>query len=216
MHGVCCTSQPLASEAGLSILKAGGNAADAAVAAVAALNVTEACMCGLGGAATRTVRGLNGSGRAPQALTPERARAVAGAGANRLPAESVHCVTVPGAAHCWADCVSRFGHLPLADVLAPAIALAEEGVPIHAVAAQLWSDNAHQLLDRWGGLEGNPGAASLLVDGRPPRHGEVLRNPELAATLRTLAAKGAEGFYKGPVAEAVVKCVCAKGGVLSL
>ena len=224
MHGVCCTSQPLASEAGLRILKAGGNAADAAVAAVAALNVTEACMCGLGGdafclyydAATKTVKGLNGSGRAPQALTPERARAVAGGGANRLPAHSVHCVTVPGAAHCWADCVSRFGHLPLADVLAPAIALAEEGVPIHAVAAQLWSDNAHQLLDRWGGLEGNPGAASLLVDGRPPRHGEVLRNPELAATLRTLASEGAEGFYKGAVAEAVVKCVRAKGGVLSL
>ena len=222
-HGVCCTSQPLASEAGLRILKAGGNAADAAVAAVAALNVTEACMCGLGGdafclyydAATKTVKGLNGSGRAPQALTPERARAVAGGGANRLPAHSVHCVTVPGAAHCWADCVSRFGHLPLADVLAPAIALAEEGVPIHAVAAQLWSDNAHQLL-RWGGLEGNPGAASLLVDGRPPRHGEVLRNPELAATLRTLASKGAEGFYKGAVAEAIVKCVRAKGGVLSL
>ena len=182
-------------------------------------------MCGLGGdafclyydAATKTVKGLNGSGRAPQALTPERARAVAGGGANRLPAHSVHCVTVPGAAHCWADCVSRFGHLPLADVLAPAIALAEEGVPIHAVAAQLWSDNAHQLLDRWGGLEGNPGAASLLVDGRPPRHGEVLRNPELASTLRMLAANGAdEGFYKGPVAEAIVKCVRAKGGVMSL
>ena len=83
-------------------------------------------------------------------------------------------MTVPGAAACWADCVKDFGRLPLADVLAPAIALAEEGVPIHAVAAQLWSDNAHQLLDRWGGLEGNPGAASLLVDGRPPRHGEVL------------------------------------------
>ena len=132
------------------------------------------------------MRGLNGSGRAPQALTPERARAVAGDGANRLPADSVHCVTVPGAAACWADCVSDFGRLPLADVLAPAIALAEEGVPIHAVAAQLWSDNAHQLL-RWGGLEGNPGAASLLVDGRPPRHGEVLRNPELAATLGTVS-----------------------------
>ena len=223
-HGVVATSQPLASEAGLRILKAGGNAADAAVAAVAALNLTEACMCGLGGdafclyydAATKSVRGLNGSGRAPQALTPERARAVAGYGANRLPAESVHCVTVPGAAHCWADCVSRFGRLPLADVLAPAIALAEEGVPIHAVAAQLWSDNAHQLLDRWGGLEGNPGAASLLVDGRPPRHGEVLRNPELAATLRTLASNGAEGFYKGAIAEAIVQCVRAKGGVMSL
>ncbi len=223
-HGVVATSQPLASEAGLRILKAGGNAADAAVAAVAALNVTEACMCGLGGdafclyydAATKTVRGLNGSGRAPQALTAERARAVAGDGANRLPADSVHCVTVPGAAACWTDCVKDFGRLPLADVLAPAIALAEEGVPIHAVAAQLWSDNAHQLLDRWGGLAQNPGAASLLVDGRPPRHGEVLRNPELAATLRTLAAKGAEGFYKGVVAEAIVKCVRAKGGVLSL
>ena len=125
-------------------------------------------------------------------------------------------MTVPGAAACWADCVKDFGRLPLADVLAPAIALAEEGVPIHAVAAQLWSDNAHQLLDRWGGLEGNPGAASLLVDGRPPRHGEVLRNPELAATLRTLASQGAEGFYKGAVAEAIVNCVRAKGGVMSL
>ena len=73
------------------------------------------------------------------------------------------------AAACWADCVKDFGRLPLADVLAPAIALAEEGVPIHAVAAQLWSDNAHQLLDRWGGLEGTPGAASLLVGCTPCR-----------------------------------------------
>lgn len=222
-HGMCCTSQPLASEAGLRILKAGGNAADAAVAAVAALNVTEACMCGLGGdafclyydASTKTVRGLNGSGRAPQALTLETARAVAGDG-NRLPAESVHCVTVPDAAACWADCVSEFGRLSLKDVLAPAIKLCEEGVPIHAIAAQLWSDNAHQLLDRWGGLEGNPGAASLLVDGRPPAHGEALYNTELGWTFRKLAAQGAEGFYKGAVAEAIVKCVRDKGGVLSL
>ena len=164
-------------------------------------------------AATKSVRGLNGVAGAASA------DARAGAGGRRRRREPTACRQRAlrhraGAAAYWADCVKDLGgcrwraywrrrsHWPRRT--------------IHAVAAQLWSDNAHQLLDRWGGLEGNPGAASLLVDGRPPRHGEVLRNPELAATLRTLASEGAEGFYQGPVAEAIVKCIHAKGGVMSL
>merc|ERR1712147_611684 len=172
LNGCVATSQPLASEVGLRVLRAGGNAADAAVAACAALNVTEPCQCGIGGdafcvyydAKTKTVKGLNGSGRSPAALTLATAEARGGprgggAVGGMLDEASAHCVTLPGAAACWADAVEKFGRAPLADVLAPAIELAEAGAPIHGVAASLWRENAHQLTDRWGGLEGNPGAA---------------------------------------------------------
>ena len=229
LNGCVATSQPLASEVGLRVLRAGGNAADAAVAACAALNVTEPCQCGIGGdafciyydAATKAVKGLNGSGRSPAALTRAIAEARGGprggaAVGGMLDEASAHCVTVPGAAACWADAVEKFGQKPLADVLAPAIELAEAGAPIHGVAASLWRENAHQLTDRWGGLEGNPGAASLLVDGRPPSRGEVLRNPALARTFRALAAEGRDGFYRGRVAEALVAAVRGKGGLLAL
>ena len=229
LNGCVATSQPLASEVGLRVLRSGGNAADAAVAACAALNVTEPCQCGIGGdafcvyydAKTKTVKGLNGSGRSPAALTRAIAEARGGprggaAVGGMLDEASAHCVTVPGAAACWADAVEKFGRAPLADVLAPAIELAEAGAPIHGVAASLWRENAHQLTDRWGGLGGNPGAASLLVDGRPPERGQVLRNPELARTFRALAAEGRDGFYRGRVAEAVVAAVRGKGGLLAL
>merc|ERR1711965_169681 len=149
-HGAICTSQPLASEIGLRVLKSGGNAADACVAAVAALNVTEPVMCGIGGdafclfydAKTKKVRGMNGSGAAPAALTVELARATAGPGGKAVdPAaydmmdfESAHCVTVPGAAACWADANKAFGTKPLAELLQPAIDLAEGGFPVHPIA----------------------------------------------------------------------------------
>ena len=230
-HGVVSTSQPLASEIGLRILKAGGTAADACVAAVAALNCTEPCMCGIGGdafclyyeASTGKVHALNGSGAAPSALTLELARATGGPGGGPVkpgyempdPA-SPHAVTVPGAAALWADCVSMFGRKSLAEVLQPAIELAEEGFPINTIASGLWHANAFQLTERWGGLAGNPGASALLrPDGAPPKPGEWMRMPELAQTFRLLAQHGPDGFYRGRVAKAVVEALRSKGGVMS-
>ena len=268
-HGAIATSQPLASEIGLRVLKDGGNAADACVAAVAALNCTEPCMCGIGGdafclfydAKTKRVTALNGSGAAPAALTLELARASGGprGGAvsesyQMLDPSSPHAVTVPGAAAAWSDASRLFGRKPLAEVLQPAIDLAEEGFPINAIAAELWSGCAYQealpavstplwgrcalsfpdalelltrrpgdrdpplqLTSRWGGLENNPGAAALLRPNRsPPKAGEWMRMPELAATFRVLAAEGPSGFYEGRIGKAIVEAVCAKGGVMSV
>ena len=230
-HGIVSTSQPLASEIGLRILKGGGTAADACVAAVAALNCTEPCMCGMGGdafclyyeAATGKVHALNGSGAAPSDLTLELARATGGPGGKQVKAEyemldpsSPHAVTVPGAAALWADCVAMFGRKPLAEVLQPAIELAEEGFPINTIASGLWHANLNQLTERWGGLAGNPGASALLrPDGTPPKPGEYMRMPELAQTFRLLAQHGPDGFYKGRVAKAVVDALRSKGGVMS-
>ena len=225
-HGCIATSQPAASEIGLRILRAGGNAADACVAAAAALNVAEPTMTGIGGdvfclfwdAKTRRVHGLNGSGRSPLGLDAARARATGGpagrpAATAGLDPSSVHCVTVPGAAAAWADTVAQFGTLPLSEVLAPAIDLAEAGVPVHEIAAHCWAEQEHQLT-RWG--ERTPGAAALLVDGRAPKAGEVMVMRELASTFRALGREGKAGFYRGRVAQAIVDVVRRCGGALSL
>ena len=217
-HGCAASSQPLASEIGLRVLRAGGNAADACVAMAAALNVAEPCMTGIGGdafclffdAKSKSVRGLNGSGRCPAALDLAAVRA-AGQTAAALDAASVHCITTPGAAAAWVDTIERFGRLPLADVLAPAIALAEDGVPVNVVSAACWQAQEEQLT-RWAH---NPGVAQFLPNGRAPRAGEVLAMPELAATFRALAAKGKPGFYGGRVARAIAEAVAANGGRLS-
>ncbi len=231
-HGAIATSQPLASEIGLRILRQGGNAADACIAAAAALNCTEPCMTGIGGdafclfydAKTRRVRGLNGSGRAPAALDVATARATGGpkgepAVGNALDIGSVHCVTVPGAAAAWCDTLERFGSLPLGTVLQPAIDLAEEGFPVNVVAAQLWAEQAHTLTDRWGPdwRATNPGAAALLrADGSAPRAGDWMRMPELAATFRALAAEGKAGFYRGRIAAAIAEAVRSHGGKMTV
>lgn len=151
--GMVACSQPLAAAVGNKILSDGGNAADACVAMAAALNVTEPCSTGIGGdvfclffdAKTGTVRGLNGSGRAPQELSAEWVLSQGlptehGKKGRRLPAESVHCITVPGAPAAWVDTVESFGSgkMDLAALLAPAIALAEDGYPVHEVTALQW------------------------------------------------------------------------------
>ena len=202
LNGCVATSQPLASEVGLRVLRAGGNAADAAVAACAALNVTEPCQCGIGGdafcvyydAATKAVQGLNGSGRSPAALTRAIAEARGGprggaAVGGMLDEASAHCVTVPGAAACWADAVEKFGQKPLADVLAPAIELAEAGAPIHGVGASLcflsalpWFCHAAQILD----LLGMPRAASGISTGDGHHLGGFLQGVSLPLQLGLL------------------------------
>jgi len=214
-RGMVAASQPLAVAAGLEILAAGGNAADAAVATAAALNVTEPTSTGIGGdcfalfydAATRQVTALNGSGRAPAALTLERLQREGFGSA--LPPYHPYTITVPGACAGWCDMVERFGRLALSRVLAPAIRLAEEGFPVAPVTAHFWARGAERQLRH------APGGLELTIDGRGPRPGEIFRNPGLARTLRVVAEGGQRAFYQGEIAEAIASVVQAAGGCLT-
>ena len=210
--GMVATSQRLASQAGVGILKAGGNAADAAVAAAAVLALTEPTSTGLGGdmfalyyeGKTRALTALNGSGRAPAALTLGLLQKQ---GIDALPPDHAHTVTVPGACAGWCDLISRHGTLPLSRILAPAIRLAEEGFPVAKWAAHGWDERRSQLRGR--------GVRDLLLDGRPPREGETFRNPALARTFRAIASGGRDAYYKGEPARAIVAAVGAAGGVMT-
>jgi gamma-glutamyltranspeptidase/glutathione hydrolase len=210
------TSQPLAVAAGLEILRLGGNAADAAIATAAALNVTEPTSTGIGGdcfalfydAASGRVSALNGSGRAPAALTLERLRRE-GFGAE-LPPFHPYTITVPGACAGWCDLVDRHGRLRMDVILEPAIHLAEEGFPVAPVTAYFWQRGAERL------LRNAPGGLELTIDGRGPRPGEYFRNPGLAKTLQQIAEFGKTAFYQGEIAEALVATVQSAGGCLTI
>jgi gamma-glutamyltranspeptidase/glutathione hydrolase len=214
-RGMVATSQPLASQAGLQILMQGGNAADAAIAAAAALNVTEPTSTGLGGdcfalyyeAATGKVTALNGSGRAPQALTLDRVRA--DGFAEGLPPFHAHTITVPGACAGWVDLIERHGTLPLWDILAPAVRLAEEGFPVAPITAFYWERGAPRLSDN------APGGQELLLNGRAPRAGELMRNPTLGRTLRAISEGGKEAYYNGAIAQKIAAAIQAQGGVMA-
>jgi gamma-glutamyltranspeptidase/glutathione hydrolase len=213
-RGIVAASQPLAVAAGLEILGKGGNAADAAVATAAALNVTEPTSTGIGGdcfalyydARTRQVSALNGSGRAPAALTLERLQREGFR--NELPPFHPYTVTVPGACAGWCDVVGALGRLPLAVVLSPAIRLAEEGFPVAPVTAYFWQRGVMRQLSQ------APGGVELTIDGRGPRPGEIFRNPGLARTLHRVAEVGQSAFYQGEIAEAVASAVQEAGGCL--
>lgn len=214
-RGMVATSQPLAVAAGLEILSQGGNAADAAVATAAALNVTEPTSTGIGGdcfalyydAQAHQVSALNGSGRAPAALTLERLRREGLA--ENLPPYHPYTITVPGACAGWHDLAARHGRLPLSSILAPAIRLAEDGFPVAPITAYFWQRGAErQLRHAAGGQE-------LTVDGRAPRPGEIFRNPGLARTLRQVAEGGKTAFYRGEIAAAIAAVVQASGGCLA-
>lgn len=213
-RGMVAASQPLAVAAGLEILAQGGNAADAAVATAAALNVTEPTSTGIGGdcfaiyfnAGDHQVSALNGSGRAPAALSLERLHKE---GFDReLPPFHPYTITVPGACAAWFDLVHKFGRLDMSQVLAPAIRLAEEGFPVAPLTAYFWSRGA----DRQ--LKSAPGGSELTIDGRAPRAGEIFRNPGLGCTFRTLAEGGKDAFYRGQIAEAITEVVERAGGCL--
>jgi gamma-glutamyltranspeptidase/glutathione hydrolase len=215
-RGMVATSQPLAVAAGLEILSQGGNAADAAVASAAALNVTEPISTGIGGdcfalyydAATGQVSALNGSGRAPAALTLERLRSK-GFG-DELPPFHPYTVTVPGACAGWCDLVDHHGRLAMRQVLAPAIRLAEEGFPVAPITAYFWQRGVDRQLKQ------APGGLELTIEGRAPRPGEIFRNPGLARTFANVAEGGKQAFYRGEIAEEIVARIGAAGGCLSL
>jgi len=215
-NGIVATSQPLATAAGLEILTKGGNAADAAVAAGAALNVTEPSSTGIGGdmfalyfsADTRQVTALNGSGRASAALTLDRLKQ--DGFTSELPPFHAHTVTVPGACAGWFDLVERHGSLSMAEILAPAIRLAREGFPVAPITAHSWERGVQrQLRSTLNGIE-------LTINGRAPEAGELFRNLNLARTLEKVALGGREVFYQGEIAEAIVNVIREAGGCMSL
>jgi gamma-glutamyltranspeptidase/glutathione hydrolase len=209
------TSQPLATAAGLEILSQGGNAADAAVAAGAALNVTEPTSTGIGGdmfalyysAETKRVTALNGSGRAPAALTLDRLKK--DGFSQELPPFHAHTVTVPGACAGWFDLIEKHGSLSMAEILVPAIRLAEEGFPVAPITANSWNRGAQRQLNS------APNGHELTIDGRAPRAGEIFRNPNLARTFETIAGGGPDAFYQGEIAEAIVSVIREAGGCMS-
>ena len=215
-HGMVAASHPLAAQVGLDILKAGGNAADAAIATNAMLGVVEPMSCGIGGdvfaiywdAKTRKLYGLNGSGRSPYALTR---KVFQDKGLTQIPLEGPLSWSVPGCVHGWGELQNRFGKLPLAEILKPAIETAEEGCPVPEVIAGYWR-GSEKALKNW-----PDSAATFLIDGqRAPGVGEVMKNPNLAATLRMIASQGPDAFYKGRIAQTIVGFSEKNGGYFSL
>jgi gamma-glutamyltranspeptidase/glutathione hydrolase len=203
--GIVATSQTLASQAGVAVLERGGNAIDAAIAANAALGVIEPMMNGVGGdlfaivyvAKSHKITGINSSGWAPKASSIEYL--AAHGVTKKIPAASPHSVTVPGAVAGWVALRDKFGKLPLKEDLTPAIFLASNGFPVQEMNAQAWRIFGPKFAKA-------PGFAPVFLPlGHPLATGEVFRNQDLAKTLNSIAAHGFAGFYRGPVAESLVK-----------
>ncbi|MFL6448059.1 MAG: gamma-glutamyltransferase [Bryobacteraceae bacterium] len=215
-QGIVATSQSLASEAGAQILSRGGSAVDAAIAANAVLAVTEPMMDGIGGdmfclyrdGATGKLTGLNASGFAPHALSPEFLRKE---GFSIMPTKGIHSVTVPGAVDGWAKMHSRYGKLPWKDLFDSAIAYAEEGFPVTEIVHDSWMDPV--TLDKL-----QPGKESerlFLPGGKVPEVGQILRNPGLAKAFRLVAEHGPDAFYKGEIAQAILATSKHQGGTMT-
>ena len=203
--GVAASEHPLASQAGASILARGGNAVDAALAVNAAMGVVAPMMNGVGGdlfaivydAASGELHGINASGYAPAALTIDSLRA---SGITSMPQTGINAVTIPGAVAGWSMLSDRFGRLPLGEVLAPAIRIADEGFPVPEITAAEWAGGETL-------LRADAEAARVyLPDGRAPRVGQMFSNPDLAATYRALATDGRDAFYRGDIARRIVRC----------
>lgn len=213
--GMVCTSHALASSAGLAMLRAGGNAVDAALTAVAVQGVVEPYNTGIGGdclmlvwdAREGRLHALNGTGRAPARATLDEYRR---RGLTEMPATGILSVTVPGAVDAWATALERFGTRTLAEILAPAIDYAEEGFPLSEVVAREWG-----AVVRLGWLGNEDARRCFAPGGEAPRLGQVVRLPELARTLRELAAGGRDAFYEGDIGARLVAFSEANDGLLS-
>ncbi|MCX8037932.1 MAG: gamma-glutamyltransferase [Candidatus Sumerlaeia bacterium] len=211
-NGIVCASQPLAALAGVDMLRAGGSAIDAAIAANAVLGVVEPMSCGIGGdlfaivwsEKDRKLYGLNASGRAPYNWNLDAAKKHH---LDAIPLYSPLAWNVPGCVSGWAALHSRFGRLTLAQILEPAIRYAREGFPVSPVIASHWEVNTKEYPTL---------AKTFAPDGRAPRYGEVFKNASLAASLERLAREGPDVFYKGEIAERIVKFSQANGGYFSM
>jgi gamma-glutamyltranspeptidase len=214
-RGMVACANYFATQAGLRILMQGGNAIDAAIAANATMTVVYPSTCSAGGdifmliwhEKSQRLYALNGSGRAPQGMRPEY---FAAQGMQSIPERGPLAINVPGAVDGWFSALSRFGALPVETVLAPAIEYAQDGVPVTAKLGG-WLAKAELLLKRW-----DSSANIFLADKRPPKAGEVLRQPQLARTYSTLAKEGRDAFYNGSLAQSITDYVQKVGGVLSM
>ncbi len=224
-RGAVATSQPLAASSGLGMLRRGGNAVDAAVAAAITLTVVQPGSNDIGGDLFaivwdgRRLHGLNASGRSPASLTPEyvahaTARASVPGVAGRMPDRGWLPVTVPGAPGGWRELHERFGRLSFAELFEDAIVYAERGFPLSPTVAHHWerSVGIHAGLV---GAEFEGWRDVFTIDGRAPRAGETWRNPDAARTLRLIADSGADAFYRGEIAEALAALSARTGGTLS-
>ncbi len=214
-NGIVATSQPLAAQVGLEILRAGGNAMDAAVATSAMMGVVEPMSCGIGGdlfaiywdAESGTMSGLNASGRSPYRLKVEVIRA---AGLDQIPITGPLSWSVPGCVDGWSVLLERFGTRSLAEVLEPSIKYAQNGFPVSEVIARSWQHSTTQLR-RW-----PDSAETYLMHGNAPRGGQVFRNPRLAKTYQSIADQGRDVFYRGEIARKIVAFSEKHGGFFGL
>jgi gamma-glutamyltranspeptidase/glutathione hydrolase len=213
-YGVVAAEHPIAARAGTAMLESGGNAVDAAVAANAAMGLVAPMMNGIGGdlfaivydAKSKKIYGLNASGWAPKALTPE---SLVARNILHMPYSGIHSATVPGAVAGWDALLRRFGNKTFADVLAPAIVSAKAGFPVSEIFADDWGGNADYLLR-------NAEAAKIFLPGRHvPEVGEIFRNPDLAGSLEAIAQGGSEAFYKGAIAKRILDTSGKLGGTMT-
>lgn len=214
-QGMAATSHPLATLTAVEILRSGGNAVDAAIAASAVLCVVEPQSTGIGGdcfalyapAGGEAVIALNGSGKAPAAaeLAWYQAKDM-----TEIPLNTAHAVTIPGAIDAWSQLSGDYGRLAWRKLLQPAIRLAEQGYPVYPRVAYDWALHSEKL------RQDENAARMLLIQGRAPRSGELHRQPELAATLRTIANQGRAGFYEGAIAADMVDYLRQRGGLHTL
>lgn len=212
-HAMAATSHPLATQIALDVLKDGGSAVDAAIAANAALGLMEPTGNGIGGdlfaivwdPKTKRLHGYNGSGRSPKALTLEEFER---RGLTDIPAHGPLPVTVPGTVDAWFALHAKFGRRSMAQNLAPAVAYARNGHPVHEVIAYYW-DRSVPTLSKWPGFR-----EQFTLDGRAPRKGETWRNPNLARTLETIGREGRDAFYTGAIARTIDAYFRANDGFL--
>lgn len=214
-HGIVATSHPLAAQAGLDILKSGGNAVDAAIATNAMLGVVEPMSCGIGGDLfviywdnkSKKLYGLNASGRSPFRLNREVFREK---GLKEIPELGPLSWSVPGCVDGWETLRARFGTRPLAELLQPGIETADSGFPVSEIIAAGWKASIKNL-SAWPDSK-----RTYLIDGRAPDHGEIMKLPALAASYRAIASGGRDAFYKGPIASEIVSFSERHGGYFSL
>ena len=219
-HGMVCTSVPAATQVGIEILKRGGSAVDAAIAANATLGLMEPVSNGIGGdlfaivysAKEKKLYGINGSGRSPLGLSYDAMKSeLAKLNLETIPPRGMLPISVPGCVDAWAELHKKFGKLKLNDDLAPAIRYAEEGFPVTDLIAYYWAFGPRL-------YKGLPGAfvATYTLDGkeRTPGKGDIFKNPDLARTLRLIGEKGRDAFYKGEIADKIDAFMSANGGFL--
>jgi len=218
-NGMVATSQPLASQIALDVLKKGGNAIDAAIAANAALGLMEPTGNGIGGdlfaivwhAKTQKLYGLNASGRSPQSLTFNKLKSeIKKLGRTEIPPYGMLPISVPGTVDGWFELHSKFGKMPMKEILAPAIDYANNGFPVTELIAYYWQKSVPKLSPQKGSF-----SSTFTINGQAPKKGQIFKNPELANTLSQIAEQGRDAFYRGDIAQKIATFMKDNGGYLN-